>query len=105
MEGEVAQTGSFGSSNVWTHKLRLFAGASSAAPLQRSIGLASLDVTDTYTDDFVRGRDALFARSDVHYVTPGGAGLRGYSPLIVVRKVAAINGELSASIVRGRPRR
>ena len=102
VEGEVAQTGSFGSSDVWAHKLRLFAGASSDAPLQRSIGLASLDATDTYTDDFVRGRDAPFARSDVHYVAPGGAGLRGYSPLVVVRKVAAINGELSARIVRGK---
>ena len=56
---------------------------------------ASLDVTETYANDFVRGRDALFARSDVHFVVPGGAGLRGYSPLLRVDRVAALNGELA----------
>jgi len=105
VEGEVSQTGSVGSSDpVWTHKLRLFAGASHDAPLQRSIGLASLDATDTYSDDFVRGRDAIFARSDVHFVIPGGAGLRGYAPFIVVDNVASLNGELAATIVRAKPK-
>ena len=101
-EGEVAQTGSFGGGDTWTHHLRLFAGASRDAPLQRSIGLASLDATDTYTDDFVRGRDALFARSDVHFVVPGGAGLRGYLPLVIVDRVVAANGELAATVLRAR---
>ena len=104
VEGEVSQSGSLGASDVWTHKLRLFAGASNDAPLQRSIGLASLDATDTYSDDFVRGRDAIFARSDVHFVIPGGAGLRGYAPFIVVDNVASLNGELAATIVRAKPK-
>jgi hypothetical protein len=101
-EGEVAQTGSFGAGETFTHKLRLFAGASRDAPLQRSIGLASLDATDTYADDFVRGRDALFARSDVHFVVPGGAGLRGYSPFVIVDRVVALNGEMAATVLRAR---
>jgi hypothetical protein len=100
IEGELAHTGTFGASRAWTHKLRLFAGASHDAPLQRSIGLSSLDVTDTYTNDFVRGRDALFARADVHFVVPGGAGLRGYSPLLRVDRVAALNGELARTVVK-----
>ncbi|MBK5187038.1 MAG: M1 family metallopeptidase [Gemmatimonadaceae bacterium] len=103
IEGEAAHTGTFGAGDRWTHKLRLFAGASNHAPLQRSIGLASLDATDSYGDDLVRGRDALFARSDVHVAIPGGAGLRGYSPLLRVDDVAALNGELAASVVRARP--
>ena len=104
IEGEVAQTGTFGSSERWAHKLRLFAGASNDAPIQRSIGLASLDATDSYTDDFVRGRDALFARSDVHFVIPGGAGLRGYSPIVLVDKVASVNGEIAGTILRMIPK-
>jgi hypothetical protein len=104
IEGEVSQTGTFDTEKLWTHKLRFFAGASGNAPAQRAIGIASLDVTDTYTNDFVRGRDALFARSDVHFVVPGGAGLRGYSPLVLVDKVAALNGELTRSIVQANPK-
>ena len=102
IEGEIAHTGSFGAHTRLTHALRLFAGASHDAPVQRSIGLASLDATDTYTDDFLRGRHALFARSDVHYLVPGGAGLRGYSPLLRVDRAAALNGELAAEVVRAR---
>ena len=104
IEGEVSQTGTFDAAKLWTHRLRFFAGGSANAPAQRSIGLASLDVTDTYTNDFLRGRDALFARSDVHFVVPGGAGLRGYSPLVLVDKVAALNGELTRSIVQAKPK-
>jgi hypothetical protein len=100
----VSQTGTFDTAKLWTHKLRFFAGASGNAPAQRAIGLASLDVTDTYTNDFVRGRDALFARSDVHFVVPGGAGLRGYSPLVLVGKVVALNGELTRSVVQAKPK-
>jgi Peptidase family M1 domain len=102
IEGELSNTGTIGAAHAWTHKLRLFGGASHDAPLQRSIGLASLDVTETYANDFVRGRDALFARSDVHFVVPGGAGLRGYSPLVRVDRAAALNGELARTVVRAR---
>jgi hypothetical protein len=80
----------------------VFGGASHDAPLQRSIGLSSLDVTDTYTNDFVRGRDALFGRSDVHFVVPGGVGLRGYSPLARVDRAASVNGELARRVVKAR---
>lgn len=102
IEGELTHTGSFVRLTRLSHRLRLFAGASHDAPVQRSIGLASLDATDTYTDDFLRGRNALFARSDVHYAVPGGAGLRGYSPLLRVDRAAALNGELAAALNRPR---
>lgn len=102
IEGEITNTGTIGAAHPWTHRLRVFGGASHDAPLQRSIGLSSLDVTDTYTNDFVRGRDALLARSDVHFVVPGGAGLRGYSPLVRVDRVGAVNGELAKTLVKAR---
>ena len=100
IEGELSHVGTLGAAHAWTHRLRVFGGASHDAPLQRSIGLSSLDVTDTYTNDFVRGRDALFARSDVHFLVPGGAGLRGYSPIVRVDRVAAVNGELARTVVK-----
>jgi hypothetical protein len=102
IEGELARTGMFGAAHAWAHRLRLFGGASNDAPLQRSIGLSSLDVTDTYRNDYVRGRDALFARSDVHFTVPGGAGLRGYSPLLRVDRAVAANGELARTVVKTR---
>ena len=102
IEGELSQVGTFGKTHAWTHRLRVFGGANHDAPLQRSIGLSSLDVTDTYGDDLVRGRDALFGRSDVHFLVPGGAGLRGYSPLVRVDRAAAANGELARTVVKGR---
>src|SRR6185437_11307817 len=102
IEGEVTHMGSFGALTRLSHRLRFFAGASHDAPVQRSIGLVALDATDTYTDDFLRGRNALFARSDVHYAVPGGAGLRGYSPLLRVDRAASLNGELAAELLRAR---
>jgi hypothetical protein len=102
IEGELRQVGTFDAAHAWTHRVRVFAGASHDAPVQRSIGLSSLDVTDTYTNDFVRGRDALFARSDVHFLVPGGAGLRGYSPLVRVDRAAAVNGALARTVMKGR---
>ena len=102
IEGELSQVGTFGAARGWTHRLRLFGGASHDAPLQRSIGLSSLDVTDTYGNDFVRGCDALFGRPDVHFLVPGGAGLRGYSPLVRVDRAAAVNGELARTLVKER---
>jgi hypothetical protein len=104
IEGEVAHTGAFGAGREVTHHLRLFAGATHDAPRQRSIGLVSLDPTETFSDDFLRGRNALFARPDVHYSVPGGAGLRGYSPALRVGAVAALNGELAFGVVKASSR-
>ncbi len=102
VEGELSQTGMFGASHGWAHRLRLFGAVSNDAPLQRSIGLSSLDVTDTYRNDFVRGRSSLFGRSDVHFLVPGGAGLRGYSPLARVDRAASANAELARTVVKAR---
>jgi hypothetical protein len=85
----------FGTRSLNSAALRLFAGASDNAPRQRSIGLSSLGPTETFGNHLLRGRGAPLARSDVHYLAPGDAGLRGYSPLLRAKNVAAANALLA----------
>ncbi len=92
---EGSKVKSFGARSLNSAMLRLFLGASHDAPMQRSIGLSSLGPTETFGNHLLRGRGAPLARSDVHYVAPGDAGLRGYSPLLRVREIAAANAQLS----------
>jgi hypothetical protein len=94
-EVEVKRAAPFGKSGKFTNAVRVFAGFSQDAPLQRSIGLSSRDPTETFGNDLLRGRGALLARGGVHYVALGGAGLRGYSPFARVRNVAALNVQLA----------
>ena len=86
---------SFGARSLNSAMLRLFAGASHDAPRQRSIGLSSLGPTETFGNHLFRGRGALLARDDVHFAAPGDAGLRGYSPLLRVKNIAAANAQLA----------
>jgi hypothetical protein len=78
--------------------LRGFGGVSNAAPPERSIGLSSLDPTQTFDDNFVRGRDAILVLPDVHYVALGGAGLRGFSLYTRVTNVAAANTQVAFTL-------
>ncbi len=81
-----------------TAMVRLFGGASDGAPRQRSIGLSALDPTETFGDHLLRGRGAPLARGDRHYLVPGGAGVRGYSPLLRMRNVAAANAQVTVAL-------
>ncbi len=101
---EGSKVKSFGTRSLSSAMLRLFAGASKDAPRQRSIGLSSLGPTETFGNHLLRGRGAPLARSDVHYVTPGDAGLRGYSPLLRVKNVAAANAQLARVVYSPRAR-
>jgi hypothetical protein len=101
---EGSKVKSFGARSPYSAMLRLFAGASKDAPRQRSIGLSSLGPTETFGNHLLRGRGAPLARSDVHYVTPGDAGLRGYSPLLRVKNIAAANAQLSRAVYSPRAR-
>lgn len=98
LQAEASKVESFGSRGQHAARLRLFAGVSDGAPAQRSIGISSLGPTETFGNHLLRGRGAPLARSDVHYVVPGDAGLRGYSPLLRVRNAAAANAELSTRL-------
>ncbi|HEY9425708.1 MAG TPA: M1 family metallopeptidase [Gemmatimonadaceae bacterium] len=102
VEGSKVKT--FGTRSANSVMLRLFAGASHDAPRQRSIGLSSLGPTATFGNHLLRGRGAPLARSDVHYAVPGDAGLRGYSPLLRVKNIAAANMQLSRAVYSPRAR-
>jgi hypothetical protein len=72
-------------------------------PVQRAIGLSARDATDAFDNHLLRPEGAPLARPEVHYVDLGGAGLRGYSPLLRLDKVAAVNGELAYALREPNP--
>lgn len=98
IEVEATKTTSFGPRSRLAGALRVFAGVSDHTPTQRSIGLSTLDVTETFSNHLLRGRGAPLARRDVHYLALGGAGVRGYSPLLRLDDVAAANAELAVPL-------
>jgi hypothetical protein len=103
-EVEGSKVAYFGARRQHGAMLRLFGGVSDNAPAQRSIGLSALDPTETFGNDLLRGRGAPLARSDVHFVALGGAGVRGYSPLVRMRNVAAANAQVVTALNTPRPR-
>ncbi len=102
IEGEARVSAPLARGSRIVPAIRVFAGASEDAPPQRAIGLSALDVTETFSNHLLRGRGAPLARGGVHYVAIGGAGLRGYSPLVRMRRVVAANAQLAAAVNRPR---
>ncbi|MGH7623783.1 MAG: hypothetical protein ACREOJ_00505, partial [Gemmatimonadaceae bacterium] len=95
VEVEGSRTATFDARRKFSGTLRVFAGTSTNAPAQRSIGLSSLDATETFSDNLLRGVGAPLARSDVHFLSSGGAELRGYSPLLRVKSATSLNADLA----------
>ncbi|MEP6690020.1 MAG: M1 family metallopeptidase [Gemmatimonadaceae bacterium] len=88
---------------------RLFGAGGWNTPLQRSVGIASLDFTDTFSNHLLRPTGSVFSprnADDIHYTSLGGFALRGYSPLLVLRDYAgaSANAELARSLVTFGPR-
>lgn len=82
---------------------RAFLGASANTPLQRSIGISALDLTETFSNHLLRPKGSPLSPrdpADIHYTALGGAALRGYSPLLRVGDggVAALNVEVAQAI-------
>jgi hypothetical protein len=98
VEGELVHAAPFGKRGRFSRTLRAFVGLSDDAPAQRSLGASSLDATETFSNHWLRGIDAPLARPDVHYLSPGGAEMRGYSPLLRARNIAALNAQLAATV-------
>src|SRR5205823_1351349 len=55
---------------------------------------------ETFEENFYRPRGAPLKQGG-HFIPLGGAGMRGYSPLIATTHAAAINGELSQRLIDG----
>ncbi|HEX6534487.1 MAG TPA: M1 family metallopeptidase [Gemmatimonadaceae bacterium] len=79
--------------------LRLFGGASNDAPAQRSIGLSALDPTETFENHLLRGRGAPVGERVPHVLASGGAAVRGYSPLLRVKRAGSANADLSGALI------
>jgi hypothetical protein len=75
-----------------------------AVPLQRRIFLGGADPYATFENPFLRSRGAFLARDDVHYLVPGGLGLRGFSPVASATWGVALNIEAGLRLV-DQPRR
>ena len=103
-EAELTKITMLGSARRVELRLRGYGALSTNAPLQRSIGFASLDATETFDNDLLRPKGAPFAHTDVHFVALGGAGLRGYSPLLRAENVVAANAELATRLTTTTPR-
>jgi hypothetical protein len=82
-------------------RLRGFAGGifSRDVPLkQRQLFVAGADPYEQFGNPFVRSRGALLVRKGVHYLVPGGGGVRGFAPSVSATRLASVNAELSRSI-------
>lgn len=88
--------------------LRTYGGwvESGRRPLkQRQLFLAGADPYAQFANPFLRSRGALLSGTDVHYLMPGGGGLRGLAPGITATGLIAVNGDLERSVLfRGKAR-
>lgn len=66
---------------------------------QRWFYLAGADPYQQFGNPFVRSAGALLT-GDVHFQTPGGAGVRGLERDVAVTQMAAVNAEIDRSVLR-----
>ena len=102
-QGEVGSTFALTASRRLAVMLRVWGGISSDAPPQRSLGLSSLDPTETYDNDWLRGDGAILVQPGVPYVQLGGAGLRAYSLYARVVSGGSLNTQLAYTFVVAKP--
>ena len=98
-EAEGGSTFALAAGGKLAFMFRAFGGVSQDAPAEHSIGLSSLDPTQTFDDNFLRGRDAILVLPDVHYVPLGGAGMRGYSLYVRMKSVLSLNTQLAYTFI------
>ncbi|NOT10100.1 MAG: M1 family metallopeptidase [Gemmatimonadales bacterium] len=82
--------------------IRLFGGIAKAdrGPIrQRRIFLAGADPYERFGNPFLQSRGSLLAGADVHYHSPGGAGVRGLAAGAVATQVVSVNAELDRSVL------
>jgi hypothetical protein len=82
-----------------TLTIRANAGAAPEAPLQRSIFAASKDPFETFTNNYWRPRGAAFKQPGFAIVPGGGAGLRGFDPVLAFDAVASANVNIDQRVM------
>lgn len=94
-QGEAGATLPLAAEGKLLAMLRAWGGVSSSAPPQRSLGLSSLDPTETFDNNYLRGQGAILVLPQVPYVPLGGAGMRGYSLYARVINAGSVNSQLA----------
>ncbi|HUK63098.1 MAG TPA: hypothetical protein VLV15_07190, partial [Dongiaceae bacterium] len=102
-QGEVGTTWPVAAEGRLQVMLRAFGALSSSAPPQRSVGLSSLDPTQTFADNYLRGQGAILVLPDVPYVPLGGAGMRGYSLYQRIVNGGSLNTQVAYTINAPKP--
>ena len=92
-----------GGASRWSHRARLHAAASSDVPPERAVHVSAATPTATFGNHFWRPDGGIFSNDDVNYRPLGGAGMRGYDPLISGRHVVAVNVEEALRVARFGP--
>jgi hypothetical protein len=72
-------------------RARLNGGIAPLAPRQRAIFASSQDPFESFDNDFFRPRGAALKQPSFTLVPFGGAGLRGFSPLLAFEQMASAN--------------
>ncbi len=86
--------------------LRFYAGTALAKDTvvrQRRIYLGGADPYEQLHNPFTRSVGSLFRQEHVQYQVPGGAGLRGYDPMLSALSAVAVNLDLERQVI-ARPR-
>lgn len=82
--------------------LRTYGGwvESGRRPLrQRQLFVAGADPYEQFANPFLRSRGALLAGTDVHYLMPGGGGLRGLGAGTTATGLLSVNADLERSVL------
>jgi hypothetical protein len=81
---------------------RGYAGAGlgdNAAAKQRQVYFQGSDPLDVLYNPFLRSRGALLVGEDLHYHSPGGAGIRGADPRLSTSAIVALNLEVEHALL------
>ncbi|HVZ78276.1 MAG TPA: hypothetical protein VG818_09880, partial [Gemmatimonadaceae bacterium] len=79
--------------------LRAYGALSSATPAQAALHLSAESPLETFANDWYRPQGAILKRPGVNFLPFGGAGLRAYDPMVTVRRILAVNGEMAQRLV------
>lgn len=82
---------------------RAYAAYSRQAPAERAVYLGIENAIATFGNHYLRPDGSPLARARSHYQPLGGAGFRGAVAFTPVEKVAAVNAEADARLVRAGP--
>ncbi|HEU5218524.1 MAG TPA: hypothetical protein VFU23_07685, partial [Gemmatimonadales bacterium] len=66
---------------------------------QRQLFLAGADPYEQFSNPFLRSRGSLLAGTDVHYLMPGGGGMRGLGAGTTATGLLSVNADLERSVL------